>query len=105
MNVLTFPKLRTITGKMSLLDKFILDEFSPLIGFTNGSEVLHTHGIQWIGDLVACTERELLELSGIGRRKVEKIKAYLEDRGLALDSPNAEWQRRKRNTEASTRLG
>jgi carbon monoxide dehydrogenase subunit G len=52
-------------------------------------EALRRGGITTIGELVAKTSQDLLELSGIGQSSIEDIKAKLAERGLTLGQPPA----------------
>ena len=45
---------------------------------------LQNADIKYIGELVQCTERELLEINNFGRKSLNEIKAILADLGLSL---------------------
>jgi DNA-directed RNA polymerase subunit alpha len=40
--------------------------------------------IKYVGELVQCTEQELLEIKNFGRKSLNEIKAILADLGLSL---------------------
>jgi DNA-directed RNA polymerase subunit alpha len=45
---------------------------------------LQNADIKYIGELVQCTEQELLEINNFGRKSLNEIKAILADLGLSL---------------------
>ena len=45
---------------------------------------LQNADIKYIGELVQCTEQELLEINDFGRKSLHEIKAILADPGLSL---------------------
>jgi hypothetical protein len=73
------------------LDKFVISELAEVIGFSSGAFALHKAGILCVGDLIALPESQIEKIGGIGPRRLERIKAYLSQRGLALGSPHKEW--------------
>ena len=40
--------------------------------------------IKYVGDLVQCTEEELLEIKNFGRKSLNEVKRILADMGLSL---------------------
>lgn len=49
---------------------------------------LATLGVACIGDLLACTETDLLRTPNLGRRCLQEIQAALAERGLVLAAPH-----------------
>ena len=45
---------------------------------------LQNADIKYVGELVQCTEQELLEINNFGRKSLHEIKAILADPGLSL---------------------
>lgn len=45
---------------------------------------LRSADITYVGELVQCTERELLDIKNFGRKSLNEIKAILADLGLSL---------------------
>ena len=45
---------------------------------------LRSADIKYVGELVQCTERELLDIKNFGRKSLNEIKAILADLGLSL---------------------
>ena len=45
---------------------------------------LRSADIKYVGELVQCTEQELLEVKNFGRKSLNEIKAILADLGLSL---------------------
>jgi DNA-directed RNA polymerase subunit alpha len=45
---------------------------------------LRSADIRYVGELVQCTEQELLEIKNFGRKSLNEIKAILADLGLFL---------------------
>jgi DNA-directed RNA polymerase subunit alpha len=45
---------------------------------------LRSADIRYVGELVQCTEQELLEIKNFGRKSLNEIKAILADLGLSL---------------------
>jgi DNA-directed RNA polymerase subunit alpha len=45
---------------------------------------LRNADIKYVGELVQCTEQELLEIKNFGRKSLNEIKAILADLGLSL---------------------
>ena len=45
---------------------------------------LRNANIKYVGELVQCTEQELLEVKNFGRKSLNEIKAILADLGLSL---------------------
>jgi DNA-directed RNA polymerase subunit alpha len=48
------------------------------------SHGLRSADIKYVGELVQCTEQELLEIRNFGRKSLNEIKAILADLGLSL---------------------
>lgn len=46
--------------------------------------VLNAHGVQFVGDLITKTERDLLQFRNMGRKSLFEIKDKLEQYGLSL---------------------
>jgi hypothetical protein len=87
------------------LDKFVISELAEVIGFSSGAFVLHKAGILCVGDLIALSESQIEKIGGIGPRRLERIKAYLSQRGLALGSPHKEWaSHRQQRVEQQQRI-
>lgn len=82
-NLIKFPGQRVLR-KASIVDGLILEVLSPLIGFDPGARTLHRAGIVWVDQLLLTTEEELLALPGIGRKRVQKIQAFLWQHQLKL---------------------
>ena len=47
-------------------------------------EGLRNADIKYVGELVQCTEQELLEIKNFGRKSLNEIKAILTELGLSL---------------------
>ncbi len=47
-------------------------------------EGLRSSDIKYVGELVQCTEQELLEIKNFGRKSLNEVKAILADLGLSL---------------------
>ena len=45
---------------------------------------LRSADIKYVGELVQCTEQELLEIKNFGRKSVNEVKTILADLGLSL---------------------
>jgi DNA-directed RNA polymerase subunit alpha len=45
---------------------------------------LRSADIKYVGELVQCTEQELLEIKNFGRKSLNEVKASLADLGLSL---------------------
>jgi DNA-directed RNA polymerase subunit alpha len=45
---------------------------------------LRSADIKYVGELVQCSEQELLEIKNFGRKSLNEIKAILADLGLSL---------------------
>ena len=45
---------------------------------------LRSADIKYVGELVQCTEQELLEIKNFGRKSLNEVKAILADLGLSL---------------------
>ena len=45
---------------------------------------LRNADIKYVGELVQCTEEELLEIKNFGRKSVNEVKTILADLGLSL---------------------
>jgi DNA-directed RNA polymerase subunit alpha len=45
---------------------------------------LRNADIKYVGELVQCTEEELLEIENFGRKSLNEVKAILADLGLSL---------------------
>jgi DNA-directed RNA polymerase subunit alpha len=45
---------------------------------------LRSADIKFVGELVQCTERELLKIKNFGRKSLNEVKAILADLGLSL---------------------
>lgn len=45
---------------------------------------LRSADIKYVGELVQCSERELLEIKNFGRKSLNETKAILADMGLSL---------------------
>ena len=48
------------------------------------SRGLQNADIKYVGELVQCSEQELLEINNFGRKSLNEIKAILADLGLSL---------------------
>ena len=69
----------------AILDKNVLEVLSPIIGFSPGAETLYDAGKEFVDQVAASSEEELLALPGIGQKRVEKIKSFLSYHGLKLN--------------------
>lgn len=96
--VIAFPYERVRSSHFALLDKCVIEELTPIIGFTRGSAALDEAGIELIGDLIARSEHDLAKIDGIGARKIMRIKEFLAGMGLALDAACAAWQDQHRRS-------
>ena len=59
----------------------------PVEGFSLSVRTFHrpqNADIKYVGELVQCTEQELLEINNFGRKSLNEIKAILADLGLSL---------------------
>ncbi len=74
-----------VAGFVSAEPTFALDEGIELLDLPQRAyNNLRHNKILTIGELIRTTEKELLELSAMGRTSVEKIKETLQERGLEL---------------------
>ena len=90
--ILTDPDLG-IKGYDDLLLCLLCDTLTVVLGFKNGVLPLRRDfGIDRIGDLIACTPQQILQVPGIGKRKLEKLQESLSLLGLALDAPCPTWK-------------
>ena len=78
-------------GSFRLLDGFLYDELTDVIGFKDGTHALYCNNIVFVGDLTATSPERLSDIPGIGRKKIKLIKGFLAARGLALNSPVNGW--------------
>jgi hypothetical protein len=68
-----------------------LTELEDKVDFRRSSLVLRRYGIECLGDLVATSRAELLQIKELEAGTVDVIEQVLRDRNLHLDEPCHEW--------------
>jgi hypothetical protein len=99
-NVVEFPLYVGRTGRLATLDGFVMSDLAPIIGFERGAYALHNAGYRFIGDLVASSPQAISNVPGIGRKKLDKICAYIASLGLSFGEDTREWQDYRRRFDS-----
>ena len=67
-----------------------IDELEPSV---RSALCLKAGNMYYIGDLIQCTEAELLKIPNLGRKRLNQIKEVLASRGLVLGTKLEGWVR------------
>lgn len=100
--VLKFPARGPIKDRFQLLDRMVVHELGPVIGWFRGSLDLHNAGIVFLGDLVALAEDQLSQVPNIGPKKTARIKRHLHELGLEFNTQDVLWLMRRVRCPAPT---
>ena len=79
------------TPKVASVDPILLRPVDDLELTVRSANCLKAENIYYIGDLIQCTETELLKTPNLGRKSLNEIKEVLASRGLTLGMKLENW--------------
>jgi DNA-directed RNA polymerase subunit alpha len=82
---------RQAGGAAGRFDPVLLRPVDDLELTVRSANCLKAENIFYIGDLIQCTENELLKTPNLGRKSLNEIKEVLAARGLTLDMKLENW--------------
>ncbi len=85
------PTATSVKADAPEIDPILLRSVDDLELTVRSANCLKAEDICYIGDLVQCTETELLKTPNLGKKSLNEIKAILSDKGLGLDMRLENW--------------
>lgn len=88
---LKVPTTTSVKSDAPQIDPLLLRSVDDLELTVRSANCLKAEDICYIGDLVQCTEAELLKTPNLGKKSLNEIKEILSEKGLGLDMRLENW--------------